>query len=252
MTYVWNKNKLKFNHNEKIPESFRMLIVGSSGSGKTQLLFKLLLSPNYLDYENLIIFSKTINQDEYQILYHAFRNKLSKESIIKIFEEQDKFDPSLSIKEICELYAQVFPGDGSLANSPVITISMYDKLDQIINPSELNKNKRNLIVFDDCVTMKNQEVMSSYYTRGRHNNCNSIYLSQSWFDLPKKTIRSNSNFIILFKLSKRDRDLIYYDLLSNSMEKDEFDLMVGYHWNEEYTYIVYDKTKDLILKNLFL
>ena len=135
MSYIWNKNKMEFNHHENIPPSFRMLIVGSSGCGKTQLLFKMLLTPGYLDYDNLIIFSKTISQDEYQILYHSFLNKLSKESVSKIFEEQDQFDPNSTIKEICETYSQLFP-----ENNP-ITISMYDKLDQIMNPSNLEINK---------------------------------------------------------------------------------------------------------------
>ena len=101
------------------------------------------------------------------------------------------------------------------------------------------------------ITLKNQEVISSYYTRGRHNNCNSIYLSQSWFDLPKKTIRNHSNFIVLFKLNKRDKDLIYNDLLSNTLEKEEFNMLINNHWNKEYTYIAYDKTKDELLKDLF-
>ena len=77
-----------------------MLIIGASGCGKIQLLFKMLLTPNFLDYDNLIIFSKTVYQEEYQILYHGIKNRLSKESIIKIFEEQDKFDKTLNIREI--------------------------------------------------------------------------------------------------------------------------------------------------------
>ena len=69
--------------------------------------------------------------------------------------------------------------------------------------------------------------MSAYYTRGRQNNCNSIYLSQSWFDSPIKTIKNNSNFIILFKLNKRDIDLIYSDLFSNTLEKGTFNFTVN-------------------------
>ena len=41
---------MEFNHHENIPQSFRMLIVGSSGCGKTQLLFKMLLT---LYFDNL-------------------------------------------------------------------------------------------------------------------------------------------------------------------------------------------------------
>ena len=40
---------------------------------------------------------------------------------------------------------------------------MEDKSDKIMNPSSLNKTKNNLIIFDDCVTEKNQAVMSAYY-----------------------------------------------------------------------------------------
>ena len=97
---TWNKGKSRFNHHKNIPESFRMLIVGSSGCGNTNLLFNMLLIPKFLEYDNLIIFSKTINQPEYQLLYHGLKNRLSKESIINIFKNQDSFSDSLSIKEI--------------------------------------------------------------------------------------------------------------------------------------------------------
>ena len=242
----WNKGKKTFNHHKNIPESFRMLIVGSSGCGKTNLLFNMLLIPKFLDYDNLIIFSKTINQSEYQLLYHGLKNELSKESIINIFKNQDSFSDSLSIKEICETYSSL----NKEYNKTEIT--MIDKIDQIMNPSELDKNKKNLIIFDDCVNMKNQNVMESYYTRGRHNNCNCIYLSQSWFELPKRSIRNNSNFIILFELGKRDSSLIYSDLLSTIIEKEEWDNFSTHHWNTKlYSYLVFDKNKKEIKKSVF-
>ena len=39
----WKKGKKYFNNNKNIPESFRILIIGSSGCGKTNLLFNMLL-----------------------------------------------------------------------------------------------------------------------------------------------------------------------------------------------------------------
>jgi len=75
---VWNKNLPKFNHNNKIPKSFRMLIIGPSNCGKTVLLLKMLLYPDFLDYNHLIIFSKTIKQPEFQIIFHGFKSGLSK------------------------------------------------------------------------------------------------------------------------------------------------------------------------------
>ena len=67
-TPTWNQNIIRFNHNPIIPDSFRMLIVGPSNCGKTVLLLKMLLTPEYLDYENLIIFSKTIDQPKFNPL----------------------------------------------------------------------------------------------------------------------------------------------------------------------------------------
>ena len=93
----WNKGKKDFSHNKNIPELFKILIVGSSGCGKTNLLFNMLLIKKFLDYDNLIIFSKTLNQLEYQLLYHGLKNNLGKESIINIFRNQDSFSDEMTI-----------------------------------------------------------------------------------------------------------------------------------------------------------
>ena len=238
--YTWNKNKVHFNHHPNIPESFRMLIVGPSGCGKTNLLFNMLLTPNYLDYNNLIIFSKTINQPEYQVLYHGFKNGLSKESINFLFENQDKLK-GISIEDTCVEYALIKPERSG------ITIVFSDKFEEIPPPQKLDPKKKNLIIFDDCVNMKNQEVMESYFTRGRHQNCNSIYLSQSWFDLPGRAIRNNANEMIFFKLNKRNVDQIYTELFSTVIEKHELDAA----WANRYGYIALNRDTSSITTDLF-
>ena len=155
----WDKNRSRFKHHPNIPESFRMLIVGASGCGKTNLLFNMLLLPDFLDYDNLIIFSKTSQQPEYQLLYHGLKNGLSKQSLIKIFENQKSFSDNMTIEEICSTYSSLYKEDNN------ISIQMFQKTDQIMNPSVLNTNKKNLIIFDDCVNMKNQSVIESYCTK---------------------------------------------------------------------------------------
>ena len=54
------------------------------------------------------------------------------------------------------------------------------------------------VVFDDMLD-SNQKLIEPCFTRGRHNDLDVYYLSQSYFDLPKRTIRNNSNIIILFQ-----------------------------------------------------
>ena len=46
-------------------------------------------------------------------------------------------------------------------------------------------------VFDDMLN-SNQKLIDPFFTRGRHNDVDVYYLSQSYFDLPKRTIRNNS------------------------------------------------------------
>jgi len=50
--YYWKSNKLR-NHSNMMPNSFRALIVGRSGCGKTSLLMRLLLEDHILDYNKL-------------------------------------------------------------------------------------------------------------------------------------------------------------------------------------------------------
>lgn len=243
-----------FNNNERIPSSFRMIIIGSSNSGKTFLTLKLLLTPKMLDYDNLIIFSKSVNQSSIQLLYHGFLNGLHKEDIINIFKYQNEIKKEYQTNDvslICERFAQELHLEATPGWTPNnTTITLSDKFEDIPLPESLDKTKKNLIIFDDCVTCRNQEVMSSYFTKSRHNNCNCIYLSQSFYDLPKRTIRNNCNFYILFKLTKRDQENIYHDLFSKIMEKNEFDLLVNNHWKTKYNYLCLNLDDENISKSL--
>jgi ABC-type sugar transport system ATPase subunit len=56
------EDRMKFIHHENIPSSFRALLVGSSGSGKTCLLSMMLMEPDFIDYNSLMIFTTTPSQ----------------------------------------------------------------------------------------------------------------------------------------------------------------------------------------------
>ena len=55
------------------------------------------------------------------------------------------------------------------------------------------------VVFDDMLLSKQESNMDLFFTRGRHNNIDIYYISQSYFHLPKNNIRNNSNIFILYK-----------------------------------------------------
>src|SRR5271155_2753804 len=83
--FYWNAKKTR-NHSDLLPESFRALIIGQSGSGKTALLMRMLLQENLLDYNKLFVFGRSLHQPEYQILKAGFGNHLPKSEIIQILK----------------------------------------------------------------------------------------------------------------------------------------------------------------------
>ena len=78
-----------------------------------------------------------------------------------------------------------------------IKANFYDDCTTIPDPTELDVVEKNLLILDDCF-LGPQNKAEAYYTRGRHNNCDTFYISQNYFRLPCQTIRENANFIILF------------------------------------------------------
>ena len=61
----------------------------------------------------------------------------------------------------------------------------------------------------------NSRDLDQFFIKGRHNNLDIYYLSQSYFDLPKRTIRNNSNKFISFYQTLIDiknicRDVAFY------------------------------------------
>ena len=92
-----------------------------------------------------------------------------------------------------------------------ITCEFYESPDDIPDPKDFDKEDKNLIIFDDIMTDRNQSAPGAFFTRSRHNNIDCIYISQNYYHLPTHTIRSNSNFLILFNLDPVDTDHLYRD-----------------------------------------
>ena len=95
----------------------------------------------------------------------------------------------------------------------------------------LNEYENGVIVFDDILGSSNSRFIDQFFIRGRHNNLDIYYLSQSYFDLPKRTIRNNSNKIILFKQTLKDIEHIYRDVAGYDMNYDEFKELCRKSWD---------------------
>ena len=184
--YAWQSVGNCRENSPLLPQSMRGLIIGKSGCGKTTVIFNLFHRPGWLDYNQLYIFGKSLHQQEYKILRKDFEGGLSKQQISNVFHSQEMLQSHLIA---IEKYSGVRNGE--------IRADFYDDGQNIPDPSALDPMQKNLLLLDDCFLGK-QNIAEAYYTRGRHNNCDTIYIAQKYFRLPRHTIRENSNFIILF------------------------------------------------------
>jgi hypothetical protein len=65
---------------------------------------------------------------------------------------------------------------------------------------KFDKDYNHLVVWDDLTLSKDLTMVSTYYLRARKLNVSCIFLSQSFFRIPK-IIRNNCNYMVLLKLS---------------------------------------------------
>ena len=173
--YAWQSVGNCRENNPLLPQSLRGLVIGKSGCGKTTVIFNLLLQPGWLDYNHLYIFGKSLHQQEYKILRKGFEGGLSKQQISNVFNSQEMLQsPLIAI----EKYSGVRNGE--------IRADFFDDCQNIPDPSA----QKNLLLLDDCLLGK-QNKAEAYYTRGRHNNCDTIYIAQNYFRSPRHTIREN-------------------------------------------------------------
>ena len=61
--------------------------------------------------------------------------------------------------------------------------------------------------------------------------------------MPKRTIRNNSNKIILFDQTLKDIEHIYRDVAGYDMSYDEFNDLCRKSWDEGYKYFCIDRSK---------
>jgi len=102
-------------------------------------------------------------------------------------------------------------------------LKFYTKLSDLPPPEEFgNKDKQQLLVFDDMVLEKDQRVVEQYAIRCRKHGAgvSLLFLTQSFYKT-NRTLRLQMNYIILFKLtSARDVSMVLNEF-SVSDDKQE-------------------------------
>ena len=153
-------------------DTFRMLICGGSGFGKTNTLYHMLMKP-LLYYDEIYLYARNLEQDKYQRLIQRMRK--------------------LSHKHGYEIL--------NVSNDEITPVTEMDY-----------KDNQKIVVFDDYVCDKNQRQIIDYFIQGRHKNCSVIYLSQSFYKTPKDIRLNCSQYCLYEFPSSRESSRISSEL----------------------------------------
>ena len=213
MIFIFNKMKIpnydrKTKENSKkinniFDEDFRLLIAGESGCAKTNTLMHILRKP-LVYYDKIYIYSPNLHQE-------------------KIQDFKDLVD--------------------SISEKVGYSVLEIDEPEKIKNTNEYPSENRKIIVFDDVINApeKIQKIIANHWTDGRHHVISPIYLSQSYYDTPKK-LRLNCSNMILFihQPQKNHSNLIAKE---NLIDTSLFDNL------KPFEFLFLDKKKKSVMKN---
>ena len=150
-----------------------MLIIGSSGSGKTNTLLHLINNLNPID--KIYLYAKDLSEPKYEFLINK-REQAGKKNLN---------DPHAFME---------YSND------------MDDVLDYINNYNK-NRDKRVLIVFDDMIvdimsSKKFKAIIKELFIKCRKFNIFIVFITQSYFRTPKDA-RLNSTHYVIMKIQSR-------------------------------------------------
>ena len=175
------------NDDSLIKHPARILIIGASGTGKTNCLMNIINHTNV--FERFYIFARMQGNDP---LYDEY------------------LIPHLESKEI---------------KHKIKLLAAYsNSLDDLLPVTEMDDSRQNLVIFDDMLNQsdKEQKKIADYFCMGRKKNCTIVYISQNYYSIPK-VIRGNVNVICISQIvSKKDKKAVHNDI-NRGEDFEDFD-----------------------------
>ena len=208
-----NENKKEHNLNwPYIPDHpYRILIIGGSGSGKTNALLNLI--EDQPDIDKIYLYAKDPYEDKYQYL-------INKRESVGISHLND---PKAFIEYSNDMH------------------DVYKKIDNY----NLDKENKILIVFDDMIAdminKKLNSIVTELFIRGRKLNISLVSISQSYFKVPKDGRNNSTHFFIMKILNNRELQQI---TINHSSDINAWDFIEIYrkYADNPYSFSVIDTT----------
>ena len=193
-------NENKTEHNPKwsyiLDHPYRILIVGGSGSGKTNALLN--LTNNQPNIDKIYLYGKDPYEEKYQYLI----NKREKVGLDHFKDPRAFMEYSNDMQDVCKNIEDYNPG----------------------------KKRKVLIVFDDMIAdmitnKKLNPVVTELFIRGRKPNISIVFITKSYVKV-SKDVRLNSTHFFIMKIPNR-RELQQI-ALNHSSDIDVKDFMKIY------------------------
>ena len=176
LDYITNENSKE--HNEKSPyipnHPYRILIIGGSGSGKTNALLNLINEQH--DIDKMYLYARDLNKPKYKILI-----KKRKDAGIKHLNDPNAF---------------------------IECSNTMDDVYENIHDYNSSRKRKILIVFDDMIAdimanKKFQAIIKELFIRWRKLNISLVFITQSYFSVPKD-VRLDSTHYLIMKLATKE------------------------------------------------
>ena len=172
-----NENKTQHNPNWPyiLDHPYRILLIGGSGSGKTNALLNLI--NNQPDIDKIYLNAKDSFETNYQYLINI-REKVG-----------------LNHHNYPKAYIEYSNG----------MQDVYKNIDEY----NIDKNCKTLIVFDDVIddminNKKLNSIVTELFIRGRKLNISLVFIMQSYFKVPKDVRLNTTHFFIMKIPNKRE------------------------------------------------
>ena len=204
---VSNKKKSSSEHNDW---SFRMLIIGPSGSDKTNTLLHLI--NNFHPIDKIYLYAKDTDEKKYQYLI----NKREQAGIKNLSDSHAFIEYSNDMNYVLE------------------DIKNYNK----------NRDKKVLIIFDDMIadimrSEKFKAIVKELFMRCRKLNISIVFITQFYFRTPKDARLNRTHYIIVKIGNKKELKSITEEN-SGHLDFKDFLKIYNYCTNEPYSFMMVD------------
>ena len=209
-----NENKTEYNKSwPYIPDHpYRILIIGGSGSGKTNVLLNLI--ENQPEIDKIYLYAKDLYESKYQYL-------INKREVV---------------------------GTNHFNNPKSFIEYWNDMHDVYKNIDEYNPDKENkiLIVFDDMIAdmihkKKLDSIVTELFIRSRNLNISHVFITQSYFKVPKD-VRLNTTHFFIAKIPNRGELRGTVTNNSSDISTKEFTNIYRKCTAETYSFLINDTT----------